>query len=343
MRLSAMGDVAITVPVITALRKNYPELKITIVTRGFFKPLFRDIENVDFFIPDFHNRHKGSMGLWRLFVDLRRLDITYVADLHNVIRTKFLRRLFRLTGHKVAFIEKGVEEKKELTRKFQKNLTQLKPTINRYLDTITALGFKGLTLELPEKKNLPIPEEIAALAGKKRGKWIGVAPFAQHKGKIYPTNLTNELIGLLAAKYERVFIFGGGQYEKDFAAAMEARHPNTISVIGRIKLGQEMDLISNLECMVTMDSAAMHIASLVATPAVSVWGATHPYAGFYGFGQNPANAIQVDLACRPCSIYGNKPCLTGDYRCMQRITPTMIVDQVEAVVSSDMWQTGKLF
>ena len=332
MRLSAMGDVAILASVVGALRNAYPDLKITILTREFFKPFFRDIKNINFFTPDLENRHHGSRGIWRLAMDLRLMGINYVADLHDVIRTKVMRRIFRLLGLKVAIIDKGREEKKALTQKFQKVAVQLKPTIERYMETIVSLGFEDLALELPVKTARSIPKEVITLAGRKKGKWIGVAPFAQHRGKIYPTTLTDELISLLASRYDKVFLFGGGPYERDFAECMEERYPNTVSVIGKIKLGQELNLMSNLDCVVSMDSAAMHMASLMATPVVSVWGATHPFAGFYGYGQDPANAVQIELSCRPCSVYGNKPCLFKDYRCMHRISPQMIFDRVVQVV-----------
>ena len=87
-----------------------------------------------------------------------------------------------------------------------------------------------------------------------------------------------------------------------------------------------------LDVMVSMDSANMHLASLVGTPVVSVWGATHPYAGFMGFGQKEENAIQLDMPCRPCSIYGNKPCHRGDYACLRDIAPARIINKVEQLL-----------
>jgi ADP-heptose:LPS heptosyltransferase len=84
--------------------------------------------------------------------------------------------------------------------------------------------------------------------------------------------------------------------------------------------------------MVTMDSANMHLASLVATPVVSIWGATHPYAGFMGWNQSIDNAVQTDLPCRPCSIYGKKDCMRGDYACLYQIKPETIVGKIERIL-----------
>lgn len=334
IRLSAMGDAAMVSPVVEAFVADNPGVKVTVLTRPFFQAFFRNIEGVGFLDPDFKGRHKGLKGLMRLYREIKALDVTHIADMHDVLRTKVLRPLLWLNGCKVAKIDKGRKEKKALTRKFNKQFHPLTPTVERYVDVLRRLGFKFAEPVAPKHSPIALSEEILAVTGPKDGVWIGVAPFAQHKGKIYPIARMDELIVLLAAKYSRVFIFGGGEYEQEFAECMQERYDNVVSVIGKLKLVQELDLISNLDAMVTMDSSSMHMASLVGTPAVSVWGATHPYAGFYGFGQDAANAVQLDLDCRPCSVYGNKPCIYDDYRCLTRIAPQMIFERVESVVDS---------
>jgi ADP-heptose:LPS heptosyltransferase len=82
-----------------------------------------------------------------------------------------------------------------------------------------------------------------------------------------------------------------------------------------------------------MDSANMHLASLFGVPVVSVWGATHLFAGFMGYGQSADNAVQIDaLTCRPCSVFGNKPCFRGDHACMEWIKPEQISEKVNRIL-----------
>ena len=343
IRHSAMGDVAMAVPVIRALREAHPELRITVLTRPFFRPMFRDLAGVEFIDADFAGRHKGFAGVYRLRNDIAAVGVTHVADLQNEPRMWMLRHILRMTGIKVAAIDRGSDEKRELTRKFRKVVHQLRPAVERYIDAVRELGFDFADPVLPTRAPRPIPQEILDITGPKKGLWIGIAPFAHQKGKTYPTNMTDELIGLLAAtdKYQNVFVFGHGPYEKEFAEYMEQRHQGVVSMIGKIKLPAELDLISNLDATVTMDASAMHLASLAGIPVVSVWGATHPYAGSYGFGQDPANAVQLDLRCRPCSLDGSKPCMYRDYRCLAGITPQMIADRVAAVVGGGASGSGK--
>jgi ADP-heptose:LPS heptosyltransferase len=178
---------------------------------------------------------------------------------------------------------------------------------------------------------LPIPLAINYLHGPKTGTWIGIAPFAKYASKVYPVEQMEKVATALADGAQKVFIFGGGANERRVAEQIATLRDNIVSVIGIMGLGDELNLISNLDVMVTMDSVSMQMSSLVGTPVVSVWGGTHPYAGFYGFGQDPANAVQLPLECRPCSIIGNKPCKYSDYRCLTRIPPESIVEKVRQV------------
>lgn len=329
-----MGDVAMTVPVVRALRAGMPDdVRITVLTRPFFQPFFRDIEGLEFLPLNLNGRHKGLRGLFRLASDARAAGVDTVADLHDVLRSRIVTALLRLRGCRTATIDKGRADKRALTRKFRKYMTQLRPMVERYRDVFAHLG-----LELPEPQPFardprPMPEAVTALCGEKRGVWVGVAPFAKHEGKTYPLDMADSVIGELAERYERVFIFGGGRYEQEFAENAERKYDRVISVVGRVKLTQEMDVISNLDVIVTMDSSAMHMASLAGVPAVSIWGATHPFAGFYGYGQAPENAVQLELECRPCSVFGNKPCMHGDYRCMRGISPASVVERVGEVLA----------
>jgi ADP-heptose:LPS heptosyltransferase len=189
------------------------------------------------------------------------------------------------------------------------------------------MGYRFESPTPAEKPNLKNP------MGVKQGRWIGFAPFSAHTGKTYPMDMSEELIKLLSERYDRVFIHSGGGEEAAFAERMEAQYSNVTALWSRLPMSQERDLISHLDCVVTMDSFVMHLASLVATPTVSVWGATHPEFGFLGYGLGDEGVLQVEMPCRPCSVYGNKPCKKGGYACIKSITPQMIIDKVEELLA----------
>lgn len=328
-----MGDVAILVPVIRALRKNHPEVKITVLTRPFFAPFFRGIHNMRFFHFNAKFRHKGLFGLFRLAGDARRDGVDAVADMQDNTSSHLIRGLMSVKGCRTAHIDKGRGSKRRLCRKGYLNFHQLKTTVERYADVLRDLGF-DITPQPEIGMRLPVPLAINFLHGKKTGPWIGIAPFAKYDTKVYPVEQMETVAAALADRAQKVFIFGGGAEEQRLAAGLASIRDNIVSVIGTMNLGDELNLIANLDVMLTMDSVAMQMASLVGTPVVSVWGATHPYAGFYGLGQDPANAVQLPLECRPCSVVGNVPCEFGDYRCLTGITPGTIIDKVWQVYDS---------
>ena len=164
-------------------------------------------------------------------------------------------------------------------------------------------------------------------------KWIGIAPFAAHKGKVYPLRLMEQVVAALSAVDSyRIFLFGAGESERGTLENWEQQYKNVHSLAGKLRMDGELIIMSHLDVMLSMDSANMHLASLVGTPVLSVWGATHPYAGFMGWGQSLSRAIQLDLSCRPCSIYGDRSCMRGDYACLALIRPDTIVERIKQLI-----------
>lgn len=332
IRLSAMGDVAMTIPVLKAFSLHYPEHKITVVSRPFFKPFFDDIENVNFFAIDVKERHKGFLGLLRLFSDLRKLDVDLVADLHNVLRSKIVRTLFALSGKKVAATNKGRKDKKELTKLEVKTISPTKSMFERHVKTFEKLGFSiDLTQPtFPKKANLS--EEIISITGQKEENWIGIAPFAQYESKVYPLDLMQEVLdGLAKNPSYKIFLFGGGETEIKKLNQLKNNHENVIVVAGKIKLQQELALISNLDLMLSMDSGNAHIAAMLGVKVITLWGATHPFAGFKPFNQPDDFCITSDrekYPFLPTSVYGNKK-VEGYEDVMRSILPETVIHKIK--------------
>lgn len=341
IRFSAIGDIAMTVPVIYSLAKQYPHLRITVLSRPFARCFFEDLApNVGFMGADVRGEYRGVKGLNALYRRLMAKNFTAIADLHDILRSKYLRLRFNLGRHKVAHVNKHHQEKRKLTSKSDKNLVQLSTAFQNYADVFAKLGYPiqlDFTSIFPrEGGNLHLLEEEIG-ERKKFQQWIGLAPFAAHRNKIYPLDKMEEVIAMLAKNHPscRIFLFGGDSKEKEILFEWESKYScctNASAKLGGIE--KELILMSHLDLMISMDSANMHLASLVNTPVVSVWGATHPYVGFLGWNQSLDHVVQVDLPCRPCSVYGRKPCARGDIACMMNITPQMIVDKVEAILSS---------
>lgn len=304
-----------TVPVFKEFLEQNPDVEIIIVSRENFESLFSDIQNVTFKGINL-DEYKGFFGLRKLAKELlEEFKPDLVANLHDVIRTKVLDKIYKNKGLKVFKINKGKEEKDQLTDVWNLNKKQLKRTTERYADVFREMGF---TLELSH--------QLRPQTNEKSG--IGFAPFAQHQGKMMPLEKSFELAKILAKKHV-VYFFGGGEEEIQTLQSWENQIPNTKNLAGKLSLSEELKKISELELMISMDSANMHLASLVGTRCISVWGSTHHYAGFLGYGQSENDIVQVsDLTCRPCSVFGDKECYRGDWACLEELQVTKIVEKI---------------
>ena len=336
IRFSALGDVAMTIPVLYSFAEHFPQHQLVVLSKANMAALFAQAPaNIQFRGVDLKNSYKGVSGLNRLFGELKSEGFDAVADLHDVLRTKYLRWRFRLAGTPVAHIDKGRKGKRKLVAAKHKRLERQATSFQRYADVFAQLGytfplsFRSIFGEKPQ-----LSPAVRQLAGEKGTcRWIGIAPFAAHRGKIYPSERQEEVIRLLSQQEStRIFLFGGGQKEKEMLETWERKYPRTTSVAGKLKMDDELRLMGWIDVMESMDSGNMHLASLVGTPVVSVWGATHPYAGFLGWGQDERHAIQAELPCRPCSNYGNKPCRLGNYPCLNGIAPETIVNHINDIL-----------
>ena len=337
IRFSAMGDVAMTVPVVYSLANQYPDLDITVLSRRKFQCFFdKLLPNIHFYCADLEGKHHGMIGLHKLFYELKALNFDYVADFHYVLRTIPFDIRFRLMGIPVAYIDKGREGKKALTRRENKLKVQQNTSFVRYANVLSCLGF-------------PVNTDFNSIYGDTKGdaslfsslyqpkkcgeKWIGVAPFAKHKGKVYPLERMEKVVCYLSKiPNVHIFLFGNGAEEENVMLQWQKSYQQVLITYKHVDLSGELSLMSYLDVLVSMDSANMHMASMVGTPVISVWGATHPYAGFMGWKQKEENIVQVDLPCRPCSVFGNKPCYRGDYACMNNIAPEMIIDKIKKII-----------
>lgn len=340
IRFSAMGDVMLLVPVLKSLTHAYPGIKITVVTRPRFAAFFSGLQGVQVFGVDVDKSYKGLTGMFALARNiLSREKFDMVFDLHDHMRTMILRTFLRIAGKRVLVFRKGRAEKKEFVRKHNKVIRKLPHTVDRYREVFIRAGYLFDILPGPyvfpgaePKKSLSLWLESVGIVPKRK-KWIGIAPFANHRSKIWPGEYTQQLIGLLSANESlHFFFFGGGKDEIEFFEQVTSRFPDRCSrVAGVLKIEEEIALLSQIDLMVCVDSSNMHLAVLSGTPLLALWGGTHPDVGFGPWQYDPSVILQIsreELPCRPCSVYGRETCLRNDFACLYRLTPELVSREV---------------
>jgi ADP-heptose:LPS heptosyltransferase len=316
MRFSAFGDVAMTLPVLKEVLDQNPHLEIYFLSRKKFQPLVEELPQIKFIKADLEGEHKGVWGLFKLYKEIKSHNFEAVADLHNVLRTKILRRFFAFHNIKMAFLDKGRAERKALIRKENKVRKPIQPMVERYADVFRELGYKvELSHQLISKVE-------------KTEKAVGIAPFAMYEGKMYPIEKMRAVALKLAQNGTKVYLFGARNEAKELET-WEKLNSNIKSIAGKLSLKEELNLIRNLSLMISMDSANMHLASLVGTKVVSIWGNTHPFMGFLGYGQSIEDVIQDEsFQQRPTSVFGKESSRMEKIDFFQNISPEIIIDKV---------------
>jgi ADP-heptose:LPS heptosyltransferase len=327
-----MGDVALTVPVIKSLVQQYPDIEVSLLTKPAYKPFFFSIPNLVLIEARFKGIHEGFIGLFRLFRQiLNNGRIDFVIDFHDVFRSRFLRFLFRMNGSKIFIIDKGRKEKKQLIKNGIN--IHLKHTIERYKDVLAKAGYpvniiSGQSI-ISDSISIEKAEQILSPFG---GLKIGVAPYAKHRLKMWPEgNMINLLNSISVNNKVHFYMFGGGQKEETMLYAFAQKVPNSTIVAGKLCLEDELALISRLDFMICMDSSNMHMAALSGIKVISIWGGTHPLAGFGAVNQPADYSIQIsktELTCRPCTIYGTGTCKRGDLACLNWLTPEIVLEKL---------------
>lgn len=335
LRFSALGDVAMAVPVVYGVCMSNPDVRFVFVTKAPVAGLLiNPPENLTVVGVDLKVKYKGLTGVRHLLRDMvNSYGVTDLADLHDVLRTKYARFLGWLRGLRVEYIDKGRKDKELLVKGVRR---QLPSSFERYASVFDRLG-----LNAPDDftsvyaSELPDPEVYSELTPAKRvgETWIGIAPFAAHITKVYPLKRMEEVIAELSSRRKyKVFLFGGGESERKMFAYWAGKYRGVVSLAEkRWGFGVELALMSALDAMVAMDSGNMHLAALAGVPAVSVWGGTHPFAGFTPWHCRSELMLQGSCSRRPCSVFGNKPCASGDVRCFDTVTPAMILERIDSI------------
>lgn len=339
-RFSAMGDVALLTPVLNALARKYANLSITLVTRKAFEPFFYNVPGVEVIGVDVDREYRGLRGLHRLYRELKVLGPYHFGiDIHGSARSRILKTFFRLSGLKFATLVKGRREKIAMTRRKNKIRQPLPHMVDRYMRVFERAGVRaeigpGPWIN-PDTHSRALAKRYLKHEGiEKKGDkiWIGIAPFAKHAPKTWPIGHTTALIRMIRETGRAtIFLFGGGPAEVEQLGRIQGEFPEVRVVAGKLSLEGEMALILKMNVMVVMDSFNMHLASLLGTKVLSIWGPTHHYLGFGPYGQDESSMIEISparLPCRPCSVFGNKPCYRKDLACLNWITPRMVHDHL---------------
>lgn len=331
---SSISNVAAIVPQLYGLVNDYPEHEFIVLSRSFLNPLFNKLPRVTFVGADIRGKHRTIIGVYQLFKQLKAMKPDVVLDMQRSWRTKLIARLFTLFGTKTLQISFTRKEQKHLIKRGANKYYQIPTIFDRQARLYAKIKLKvNDDFHKLYEPNIEQITKIKELYGERNGHWIGIAPFSIARGKTLPLRKMKNIIAHFDKQPNtKIFLFGAGEMENELLSDWQSLYNNVYAVHTSLKLDDELVLMNCLDVMLCMDSANMHLASLMAVPVVSVWGATHPYSGFLGWKQSMDNCVGVDFSCRPCTAHSDKKCKYGDYRCLESLHSSKIIEVIEKVL-----------
>ncbi len=312
-RISSIGDIVLTTPVVRCLRKNFPEAEIHYLTRQRYADVVKYNSNIN----KIHLVEKSPMEILSV---LKNEKFDYFVDLHKNIRSKRLRFALRV---KYSSFPK-LNFRKWLLTKFKINTMPDIHIVDRYFKAVAGLGVEndglGLDYFLPANAMPAISDTLP-------DKYIVVAIGGTFATKRYPTTLVAQFAALSPLP---VVLIGGVSEKMDAEFIEKSVSENVVNLCGALSLSESAWIIQNAELVVSNDTGMMHIAAAFKKQIVSLWGNTVPAFGMYPYYPNDMkNRFEIlentNLKCRPCSKLGFDKCPKGHFDCMNKIDPNLIL------------------
>ncbi|MFQ5798973.1 MAG: glycosyltransferase family 9 protein [Bacteroidota bacterium] len=357
LRLSSIGDIVLSTPLIRNLRKTFPELQVDFVVKPQyaelvrFNPYLSGIIEVD--------PTAGLRGLTEVRRRIRSERYDLVMDLHGNFRSVYLRSF--CGANQVLKVDKRKFDRWKLVRFKRKFSTGVLSLADRYLEPLAEFGVRndgeGLELFVPESvmRDVWIKMNEHGFADSKLV--IAFCPAAKHATKMWPKERYVELGRLLVDRQgARIVVFGGKEHEaycSEIAASIQASvrtspvvlqtRPNrggeraagrqTASLAGRCSVLETAAAMDYCSAVVTNDTGLMHIAAARKRPVVAIFGSTVEEFGFFPYGTKSVVVERKGLYCRPCTHIGLPKCPEAHFRCMQEISASDVSRALETLLA----------
>ncbi len=335
IRLSSLGDIILTTPFIRALRKKFPSSEIGYVTREQYVPLIAHHPDVDHVY--FLRHGDGFRELRALAEKLRAANYEHVFDLHNNVRSRFLRTLLAVPSSNIC----KDNLKKYILVSFHTNLFKdIVPVPERYARTASALGIvldkDGPRVHIPTHVTKRALSILESRQKHDADRTVALCPGARHFTKKWPLEKWIELArSLLEKGNTRIFLFGSKE-ESGYCDEIQRVFPDTVtSFCGALSVLETAACLANCDAAVTNDSGLMHLATAVQVPVVGIFGSTVREFGFFPYQSRAVVVENNDISCRPCTHIGRDRCPRRHFACLNDINPKTVVQAIDRLLAPD--------
>jgi ADP-heptose:LPS heptosyltransferase len=328
LRLSSIGDIVLTTPVVRCLKTQLPEVEL----HYLIKPQFQTVMANNPYLSKIHLYQKDNWP--RMIAELKAEKFDFIIDLHNNVRTLRLKTALKLPS----FSFKKLNFRKLVFTKLKWNVMPRHiHIIDRYLKTVEPFGVHndggGMDYFIKPEEEIQLKDIPAS----HHAGYIGLVIGASFYTKKLPVYKLQELCQKLD---HPIILLGGPEDAEEGEEIMKVDPIKVYNACGKFSLNESADLVRKAKLVIAHDTGLMHIAAALKKGVIAVWGSTTPSFGMYPYyGSNflshqqgmPYDDVQVHkLWCRPCTKIGRHKCPQGHFKCMKNISIDEMVGKVNA-------------
>lgn len=319
IRLSSIGDIVLTTPVIRALNEQLPNAEIHFLVKKNFASV---VENN----PHIHKIHTLDVkNIIQTVEELEKENFDEIVDLQKTYRSRQIIR--RLKVHSSTFKKHNFS--KWLCIHFKMNGLPETHIVERYFEAVRELNVhndrKGLEFYIPDnqgfdEEDLPIVFEDG---------FVAIVLAAQHYTKRIPVSKVVEIGSIL---HKPVMLLGGKDVFGEGESVVSKLGDRAYNGCGKYSLFQSAAILQHSDCVITGDTGLMHIAAALHKPIAALFGSTIPEYGYYPYMPGERDKFRnfevCPLRCRPCSKFGSSKCPRKHFKCMNNISATEVAEWV---------------
>jgi len=333
IRLSSIGDIILTTPVIRLLKQKFPNSTIDFVIKKHFTELLINHPAINFFY--IFDKKQDSTSLKKIKQDIKNKEYDLIVDLHKNFRSFYLS--FRTNAKKVVRYEKFAL-RRFLLVKFKLNFfKQIIPIYLRYLACLKTYKIQydnqGLDIYFDEKTKQTIKEKYADFLTKSKSIVLGVVPGASFASKRWTPEGFQTVINYFIEQHQAKVILFGNASDRELIKSLNIKNSqavlNTAGELSILETGAVMDYC---DVVITNDSGLMHLASALEKKVVAIFGSTTEELGFFPSTTEHIVIENKNLKCRPCSHVGRDKCPKKHFKCMKEITSAEVINAVEQLL-----------
>jgi len=333
IRLSSIGDIILTTPVVRCVREKFPEATISFVIKKEYYSLIQHNPHIQHIYT--YEKKKGEKNWRKLCKELKNKKFDWIVDLHRNLRSLYLKqilgRVFTTTYNKLIYARTmlvlfGVDLYKSPKLVMLRYFEAVEKLHISYDNLGTEIIYnqqdEDFTRDVMTREGIDLTKEI-----------ITICPSASFTNKRWLPERFAAVGDLLIENYQCQIVFLGGKSDYELCNQIRTMMKNqSYNLAGKLPLLSSAKLLKISKLVLSNDSGMMHLAQSQKRPVVAIFGSTVKQLGYFPIPNN-SEIAEVHLPCRPCTHIGQNKCPKKHFKCMKEVSIELVLSKIKKLLA----------